>query len=114
MGETMFESTIPGTEALGQPRLGSIYDETGTSESGYAEKGPYHCEDCIHKTAKDEPFCIHPKVIADSQLQDRLVMIDNRPVIKINMEHGCCRFVNQPLEGGFENKDEQHENGEDH
>lgn len=97
---------IPGTDALGQPRLGSIYDEQGTPESGYEEHGPYHCEDCIHKTAKDEPFCIHPGVIADSRLQDRLVMIDNRPVIKINLCRGCCKFVNQPLE---HEKDDEHE-----
>lgn len=88
---------IPGTEALGQPRLGSIYDEQGTPESGYEEHGPYHCEDCIHKTAKDEPFCVHPKVIADSRLQDRLVMINNRPAIKVNLCKGCCKYVNQPL-----------------
>jgi hypothetical protein len=89
---------IPGTDALGQPRLGSVYDEQGTPESGYEEKGPYHCEDCMHKTASDEPFCIHPKVIADDRLQNRLVLIDNRPAIKICMERGCCKYVNQPLE----------------
>ena len=104
----MFDSIIPGIGALGQPRLGSIYDETGTPESGYEEHGPYHCEDCIHKTAPDEPFCIHTGVIADTRLQDRLVLINNRPVIKIDMERGCCKFVNQPLEGGPEDKDEDH------
>jgi len=104
----MFDSIIPGIGALGQPRLGSIYDETGTPESGYGECGPYHCSDCIHKTAKDEPFCIHPKVIGDSALQDKLVLINGRPAVKIDMEHGCCRYVNQPLEGGPEDKDEDH------
>jgi hypothetical protein len=94
---------IPGLAALGQPRMGSIYDEQGTPESGYEEHGPYHCEDCIHKTASDEPFCIHPKVIADDRLQDRLVQINGRPVIKIDLEHGCCAYVNQPL---HEDKDE--------
>ena len=91
----MFDSIIPGIGALGQPRLGSIYDETGTPESGYEEHGPYHCEDCIHKTARDEPFCIHPKVVGDPQLQYKLITIDSRPVINIDMEHGCCRYVNQ-------------------
>ena len=95
---------ISGIAALGQPRMGSVYDEQGTPESGYEEKGPYHCEDCIHKTAHDEPFCVHPKVIADSRLQDRLVMINNRPVIKVCLEHGCCKFVNQPLP----DKDDDH------
>lgn len=88
-------SMIPGLTTLGQPRLGSIYDETGTPESGYAESGPYSCERCIHKTALDEPFCVHPKVVGDSRLQDRLVLINNRPAVKIDMEYGCCRYVNQ-------------------
>lgn len=87
---------ISGIADLGQPRMGSVYDETGTPDSGYQENGPYHCEDCIHKTAKDEPFCIHPKVIGDHMLQSKLVMINNRPVVKIDMEHGCCKYVNQP------------------
>src|ERR1700686_873133 len=95
---------IPGTGALGQPRLGSIYDEVGTPESGYEEHGPYHCEDCIHKTASDEPFCIHPKVIADSRLQSRLVLLNHRPVIKVDLKCGCCKYVNQPLE----DKDDDH------
>jgi len=86
---------IVGLRVLGQPPMGSIYDETGTPDSGYEEKGPYHCEDCIHKTAKDEPFCIHPKVLADPAMQDRIKMIDNRPVAKINMERGCCKYVRQ-------------------
>jgi hypothetical protein len=94
-----------GLHILGQPIMGSVYDEQGTAESGYEEKGPYHCEDCIHKTAKDEPFCVHPKVIADPALQDRLVMINNRPAIKINLEHGCCSYVNQPL---CEDEDDDH------
>ena len=101
----MFDAAIPGTEALGQPRLGSIFDETGTPASGYDEKGPYHCSDCIHKTAMDEPFCIHPKVVGDERLQDRLVQINGRPVAKINMMHGCCRYVRQERHEGDEDKD---------
>lgn len=104
---------IPGTEALGQPRMGSVYDEQGTSESGYEEHGPYHCEDCIHKTAEDEPFCIHPKVIADSQLQDRLVMINNRPAIKVDLCKGCCKYVNQPREDSDKAEAEDKDNGKD-
>lgn len=92
------EPLISAIGALGQPRLGSIYDETGTPVSGYEEHGPYHCEDCIHKTAKDEPFCIHPQVIGDPELQNRLVQINGRPVVKIDMEHGCCKFVRQEIE----------------
>ena len=98
---------IIGLSGLGQPRMGSILDHTGTPESGYEENGPYHCEDCIHKTNKDEPFCIHPKVVGDSKLQDRLVLIDNRPAVKICMEHGCCEYVNQA-------KPEDHDKDNDH
>jgi hypothetical protein len=89
-------------------KRGSIYDETGTPDSGYEEKGPYHCEDCIHKTAFDEPFCIHPKVLADPEMQSRIVLIDNRPAAKINMEHGCCAYVRQSLE----DSDKDNDNGE--
>ena len=91
----MFLHLISGISALGQPRMGSVYDETGTPDSGYAEQGPYSCEKCIHKTAMDEPFCVHPRVVGDHDLQDKLVQINGRPVVKIDMEHGCCRFVNQ-------------------
>ncbi len=89
---------VSGLESLGQPRLTSVYDETGTPGSHYEECGPYHCSDCIHKTAKDEPFCVHPAVVGDMQLQNRLVQIDSRPAIKINLEHGCCAYVNQMRE----------------
>jgi hypothetical protein len=102
---------IPGLDRLCEPSpaIRSIYDETGTAVSGYEERGPYHCEDCIHKTAHDEPFCIHPAVIGDPCLQDRLVQIDGRPVVKINMEHGCCKYVNQMSKPEVEAKDEHGE-----
>lgn len=97
---------IPGTAALGQPRMGSIYDETGTPDSGYEEKGPYHCSDCVHRTAPDEPFCIHPKVLGDHDLQAQLVHINGRAAVKINLEHGCCAFVRYPA--GFVEEAEEH------
>jgi len=100
----MLGSTIPGTESLGQPRLGSIFDKTGTPASGYATGGPYHCGDCIHKTKSDEPFCIHPRVVGDHDLQDKLVLIDGRPVVKIDMMHGCCEYVRQTRHEGDEDK----------
>jgi hypothetical protein len=100
---------LPGLGMLGQPRLGSIYDETGTPCSGYEEKGPYHCEDCIHKVAHDSPYCIHPKVVGDPELQHRLVMIDERPTIKIDLEHGCCAYVRQPAKAEDAPKGEDHD-----
>jgi hypothetical protein len=98
---------IPGLEGLAQPRMGSIYDETGTPASGYEEHGPYHCEDCIHKIAHDSPYCIHPAVVGDPELQHRLVMIDERPTIKIDLERGCCSYVRQHAKTGDEPKGEK-------
>ena len=105
----MFDHIIPGTERLGQPAMGSVFDKTGTPASGYEEKGPYHCSDCVHKTAMDEPFCIHPKVVGDERLQDRLVHLNGRPVVKIDMMHGCCEYVRQERH----ECDEDDDHGED-
>jgi probable phosphoglycerate mutase len=70
------------------------YHEQGTALSGYAEGGPYHCEDCIHKPDKKTPLCLHPAVVVDPELQHRLVAIQTGPAIQINLERGCCRYVN--------------------
>jgi hypothetical protein len=87
---------VNGLDKLAQS---SSYAEQGTPASGYEENGPYHCDNCIHKTAPDEPYCNHPEVVADKKLKDRLVNIDGHNVVKINMERGCCKFVNQSKEG---------------
>lgn len=71
-------------------RCEAKYAETGTPESNYAENGPYHCEDCVHRINAN---CIHPKVVKDSKLKDRLVQIDGKKAVKINLEKGCCRYV---------------------
>lgn len=89
----MFDGPIPGTERLAVPALRSVYDETGTPESHYDTKGPYSCGMCVHKTKMDEPFCVHPRVVGDPDLQDRLVQIDGRPTVKIDMVRGCCEYV---------------------
>jgi hypothetical protein len=89
---------IPGTDALGQPRIGSIYDKVGTPDTNYQETGPSHCEDCLHKVSSDAPYCIHPKVVADDKLQDRLVMVDDRPTIKIDLEKGWCAYFRRGKE----------------
>jgi len=93
--------------------MNSSYAEQGTRASGYEELGPYHCEDCIHKTAPGEPYCIHPKVLVDPAMKDKLIRIGKRidgssghPVIKgkdqlvakIDLERGCCKYVNQSEE----------------
>jgi broad specificity phosphatase PhoE len=74
----------------------SKFRETGSPVSGYGEEGPYHCEDCIHRTSPDSAFCIHPVVIADPDLADSLVQIGGQNAVQINLEKGCCRFVHPP------------------
>lgn len=97
-----------GLRALGQPRLTSIYDETGTADSHYEENGPYNCGMCIHRTAKDEPFCVHPKVVGDPALQDRLVQINGRPAVKIDMCSGCCAYVRGAEHSELDEDDRPH------
>lgn len=92
MSEPSFISIRPLEEGK------SSYSEQGTEVSGYEEHGPYHCEDCIHKTAKDEPYCIHPVVIVDPKMKSRLTKVGGRTVVKVNLERGCCKFVKQPKE----------------
>ena len=70
------------------------YAEQGTPIAGYEERGPYHCEDCIHRLDPKSDICTHPAVIADPELANRLV--DGG--VKINLEHGCCSYVNQGSE----------------
>jgi len=75
--------------------VGTIWD--GTPLSGYAESGPYHCQDChylkgIHKEIfKDsEGFgrCDMPVVIADPKVKKD---DQGRPIV--NIPKGCCAFV---------------------
>jgi 2,3-bisphosphoglycerate-dependent phosphoglycerate mutase len=68
--------------------------EVGTKASGYSEDGPFHCEDCIHLTEPGQPLCIHPEILKDPELQDKLTQSGSQPAIEINLEQGCCRFVN--------------------
>lgn len=103
----MESNSVPLLPILGQPRLTSIYAPSGTAASEYGTNGPYHCKDCIHKTASDEPFCIHPAVVGDDQLQDHMTMINGRPVVKIDMEHGCCRYVRQSCPIGDDDADDR-------
>jgi len=75
--------------------------EQGTSLSGYEEKGPYHCEDCIHRIGgleSDLPFCIHPIVLIDPKLKKKRIKYQGQNAVEVNMERGCCKFVKQSLE----------------
>lgn len=64
----------------------------GTKLAGYEEHGPYHCEDCLHQ---DGGLCSHPAIMADPELEDRR---NEDGFVQINLERGCCEYVNQPLE----------------
>jgi len=72
------------------PDPNAKYRETGSAIAGYAEQGPYHCQDCIHA---QNGFCVHPAVVADPELQHLMT----EQGIQINPERGCCRYVNPGL-----------------
>jgi hypothetical protein len=79
--------------------IGPLWPAGSTELSGYAEDGPYHCEDCsflkgkksgnIFRDDKGKGRCSHPVVIADSKVKrDGSLSI-------VNIERGCCEFVDQ-------------------
>lgn len=91
-------------------RLKKLINEVGplwpksTKLAGYAEDGPYHCEDCIYlkgKTAGDifkddsgRGRCNQPVMISDSEVGK-----DGKGLPIVNIEKGCCEFVEPPDEG---------------
>lgn len=60
----------------------------GTRLSGYGNRGPYHCGDCIYLRGRGS--CTHPAVLADEEMpkRDGLAMVD--------AAKGCCEFVTPP------------------
>lgn len=89
--------------------VGPLWPSPSTKLAGYAEDGPYHCEDCVYlkgkkqgNVFKDENGmgrCIHAVMIADPE-----VMKDSKSLPIVNIERGCCEFVDQ--------KGHEHEEGE--
>lgn len=87
---------IKGLQQLVE-RLGPIWPSS-TRLSGYAEDGPYHCEDCpwlrgrttgrVFKDSSNKGRCHHPVVLADKQVRK-----DVEGFAVVNIEHGCCEFV---------------------
>ena len=77
---------------------------TGTTISGYSETGAYHCGDCSHLKGamQGKPFvgaegkgrCDHPIV----QL-DPAIPMDSFGRKMVNIEHGCCEFVDSDARG---------------
>ncbi len=70
--------------------MASDYKEQGTMIAGYEEKGPYHCEDCVHRIGD---LCKHPAVAADPELKKKLVRHNDQMLVRIDLEKGCCKFV---------------------
>lgn len=80
--------------------VGPIWPAPSTKLAGYAEDGPYHCEDCIYlkRDAEGKPVvdadgkgrCNQSVMIADTQVKK-----DKNLLPIVNIEHGCCEFVDQ-------------------
>ena len=64
-------------------RTGPLW--TGTSLSGYAADGPYHCGHCRYLVGKDG--CSHPAVQADPEVPKAAGL----PIV--DAARGCCEFV---------------------
>lgn len=77
--------------------VGPLWPDS-TNLAGYAESGPYSCENCEYlkgreenQTFKDESGfgrCSQPVMIADPQVKKDE---KGRPIV--NIERGCCEFV---------------------
>lgn len=75
--------------------IGPLWPSPSTRLAGYAEDGPYHCEDCVY-LKKDfnedgQGRCSQPVMIADSQVKH-----DNKGLAIVNIQRGCCEFVEPP------------------
>lgn len=98
MAEKSWLKKIAGLKRL-ISEVGTLWPRS-TKLAGYAEDGPYHCEDCIYlkrdkegKAFADENGkgrCVHSVMIADSETKK-----DKSFLPIVNIEHGCCEFVDQ-------------------
>lgn len=95
-------------------KLKKLIKQTGplwpdsTELAGYAESGPYNCHMCEYlKGAKQNNIfrdedgkgrCIHSVMIADPETKK-----DKNGIPIVNIEFGCCEFV-EPLEKKKEEK----------
>jgi hypothetical protein len=99
MAEKGWLKKIAGLKRL-LSEVGSLWPRS-TRLAGYAEDGPYHCEDCTYlkRDKEKNPVadetgkgrCNHPMMIADSEVaKDKKTLL---PIV--NIERGCCEFVDQ-------------------
>lgn len=73
---------------------------TGTKLSGYAENGPYHCDDCIFlkgrkegkiwEDAEGKGRCNNAFTVADEEVKH-----DEEGLAIVNIKKGCCEFVDE-------------------
>ena len=81
--------------------VGSLWPVPSTKLAGYAEDGPYHCEDCIYlkrdekrnpiRTAGGRGLCNQEVMKVDPQVQH-----DSNGNALVNIQRGCCEFVDPP------------------
>lgn len=73
--------------------IGSIWPAPSTTLAGYATDGPYHCEDCVYMKRHSDGFgrCNQPVMMADRQVKH-----DADGTAIVNIEKGCCEFVEPP------------------
>jgi hypothetical protein len=98
MAEKGWLKKIAGLKRL-LSEVGPLWPRS-TKLAGYAEDGPYHCEDCIYlkrdkegKAFSDDNGkgrCVHSVMIADSEVKK-----DKSFLPIVNIEKGCCEFVDQ-------------------
>lgn len=85
-------------------KVGSLWPLPSSKLSGYAEDGPYHCEDCIYlKRENGKPVgqggygsCNQPVMMADKEVRHNA---DGTAIV--NIQKGCCEFVDPPKDNGM-------------
>lgn len=82
-------------------QIGGLWPAPSTKLAGYAEDGPYHCKDCIYlkgrttsavfRDSDGKGRCSQPVMLADPQVKKDA---DGKAIV--NIERGCCEFVEPP------------------
>ena len=84
-------------------KYGPVWPDS-TKLAGYAEKGPYHCGDCEYlkglkhgapsRDAQGRGRCHQAVMLADPETRK-----DANGLAIVNIETGCCEFV-EPIKKG--------------
>ena len=82
--------------------VGEIWPKS-TKLAGYAESGPYHCGNCEYLKGRKEGNVFRDerglgRCNQKVMLADREVLSDKDGLKIVNIERGCCEFV-EPVEG---------------